>query len=137
MRKSEFLSSDNKLQKYALRWKDIQFLTEKGSCASNVEEAWLIRIILRGSKTDQYGKGEIRQLTKSGSSWFCPVRAAWALQEHAQSISASKEDSICTISKDTTLNSKEVARAIKAAVFVVVSITLERLAGHIVFVQVF
>ncbi|OWY98465.1 hypothetical protein PHMEG_00030766 [Phytophthora megakarya] len=115
LRSSEYLSVKGGRHGYALEVQDVQVLDIAGRPAVNVRDATQSVLIIRGSKTDQEGRGCARRLTRSGHGLVCPVLAAVILLQLADQHALHPTDAICSFSSTRMLKAEELSKVIKAA----------------------
>ncbi|ETL49232.1 hypothetical protein F442_13014 [Phytophthora nicotianae P10297] len=114
LRSSEYLAIKGGRHKYALEVRDVEVFDITGSPAVNFNAASRAVITLRGSKTDQQGRGSARHLTRSGRDRVCPVFAAALLLQLAQLNQLRPADPICSFNRSRMLKAEELSKTLKA-----------------------
>ena len=80
LRRSEIVAENAIFKRFALRADDVVVLDAHGFPTMEAQAAVSVCISLRGSKTDQQGKGASRLLSRSGHRCICPVFGALLLK---------------------------------------------------------
>ncbi|KDO25559.1 hypothetical protein SPRG_22230 [Saprolegnia parasitica CBS 223.65] len=113
--RSEYLAIDGKTASYAVEVGDVQFLDAKDQPAKYQEDIKVVQFHIRGSKTDQAGRGVHLRISPSPAAWLCPVAAALTLMQHAKANNFTTSTKLCSISTTETLSCAAVSSEIKQA----------------------
>ncbi|ETL84294.1 hypothetical protein L917_15851 [Phytophthora nicotianae] len=113
-KRSEYLADGTRIKPYTIRTNDVKFLTNQGVITGSLKSAAAVSIHFRGSKTDQAGSGMSRTLHRSGSTWLCPVLAAWELVQITRCFE--KNAVLFSTSPGRVLTANVLGDAIKTAV---------------------
>eukprot|EP00644_Phytophthora_capsici_P011251 jgi/Phyca11/110429/e_gw1.18.207.1 len=115
LRSAEYLAIQGGRHRYALEVRDVEVFDATDRPAVNFRDATSAVITLRGSKTDQHGRGTSRRLMRSGHPRVCPVLGAAILLELAIQNHLQPTDPICSFSRSRTLKADELSKVLKAA----------------------
>ncbi|OWZ07715.1 LOW QUALITY PROTEIN: hypothetical protein PHMEG_00019858 [Phytophthora megakarya] len=113
LRRSEYLAVGSNVQSYAIRRSDVKFVDRRGRKATMLHNVYTMMVHFRGSKSDQFGMGTSRVLTRSGSQWCCPVLAAWFLASHYDAMDIETNFLLCSVDVSQNLQVRDVVNALK------------------------
>lgn len=112
-RRSEYLFVGKRFKKYIIRLKDITFHDKRGNVVPR-NRADMVRIVLNGSKNNQYGREEARFQHATLDKILCPVLAARWIHKGAKFYNTAPSDPAMQ-TNEGGITSKMVACVIKAA----------------------
>lgn len=115
LRRSEYLAVDGKFSQFAIQRRDMIFKDRTGRLARTRHDVHTVTLRIRGSKNDQLRESTTRALYRSGSSWLCPVRAAWALVEESKDAKLPDNSPLCKLHDGSHASSSDVSKLLKQA----------------------
>ncbi|POM58566.1 Hypothetical protein PHPALM_36772 [Phytophthora palmivora] len=115
LRSSEYLAVKGGRHRYALEVRDVEVFDSAMQPTRSGNDAQVVSISLRGSKTDQIAKGVTRYLHRSGNPRICPVRAGLLLLQLASHNGLQSQEPICSLERGRQLKAKTISKVLQRA----------------------
>ncbi|POM58560.1 Hypothetical protein PHPALM_36773 [Phytophthora palmivora] len=115
LRSSEYLAVKGGRHRYALEVRDVEVFDSAMQPTRSGNDAQVVSISLRRSKTDQSAKGVTRYLHRSGNPRICPVRAGLLLLQLASHNGLQSQEPICSLERGRQLKAKTISKVLQRA----------------------